>query len=47
VDISKKEAWNTHDTIHRPYETQEERRSHQNVDDTVLLRRGKKIISRR
>jgi hypothetical protein len=27
-----------------PYETQEERRPHQNVDATVLLRRGKKVI---
>ena len=32
------------DTTHRPYETQEERRSYQSVDATVLLRRGKKII---
>ena len=28
-----------------PYETQEERRSHQIVDATVLLSRGKRIIS--
>jgi hypothetical protein len=45
VDISPKEAQNTHNTTHRPYETQEERRAHQSVDATVLLRRGKKIIS--
>jgi hypothetical protein len=42
VDIIQKEAQNNH----RPYETQEERRSHQSVDAIVLLlRRGKKIIS--
>jgi len=41
VDISQKEARNTHNTTHRPYETQEERRSHQSVDATVLLSRGK------
>ena len=35
----------TQDTTHRPYETQEERRSHQSVDATVLLRMWKKIIS--
>jgi hypothetical protein len=29
----------------RPYETQEERRSYQSVDATVLLRRRKRIIS--
>jgi hypothetical protein len=45
MDISQKEAWNTHNTTHRPYETQEEGRPHQSVDATVLLRRGKKIIS--
>jgi hypothetical protein len=44
VDISPK-TWNTHDTTQRPYETQEERRPHQSVDATVLLRKGKKIIS--
>jgi hypothetical protein len=45
VDISQREAQNTHDTTHRLYETQEERRTQQSVDATVLLRRGKKIIS--
>ena len=45
VDISQKEAQNTHDTTYRPYETQEERRSHQSVDATVLFSRGKRIIS--
>jgi hypothetical protein len=45
VDISQKEAQNTHNTTHRPYETQEER-LHQSVDATGLLRRGKKIILR-
>jgi hypothetical protein len=35
----------THHTTHIPYETQEERRSHQIVDATVLLSRGKRIIS--
>jgi hypothetical protein len=41
VDISQKEA-NTHDATHM--KTQEERRSHQSVDSTVLLRRKKKIF---
>jgi hypothetical protein len=45
VDISQKEAQNTHNTTHRPYESQEERRPHQSVDATILLRRGKTIIS--
>jgi hypothetical protein len=44
VYISQKEAQDTQDTTHRPYETQEERRPHQSVDSTVLLRRRKKII---
>ena len=46
MDIIQKEAWNTHNSTHRPYETQEERRSHQSVDVTVLLRREKKIVPR-
>jgi hypothetical protein len=41
VDISQKEAQKTHSTTYRPYETQEERRSPQSVEATVLLRRGK------
>jgi hypothetical protein len=44
VDICQKEARNTHNKTHRPYETQKER-SHQSVVATVLLRRGKKNIS--
>jgi hypothetical protein len=47
VDISQKEAQNTHDATHRPYEIQEERRSQQSVDATVLLSRGKRVISGR
>jgi hypothetical protein len=47
VDNSQKEAQNSQNTTHRPYKTQEERRSHQSVDDTVLLRRGEKIIPRK
>jgi hypothetical protein len=43
VDISQKEARNIHKTTHRPYETQE-KRAHQSIDATVLLRRRKKII---
>jgi hypothetical protein len=38
----RQRAWNTHDTIHRSYEVQEEGRP--NVDASVLLRRGNKII---
>ena len=45
MDISQKETWNTQDTTHRPYETQEERRPQQSVDGTVLVGREKKIIS--
>jgi hypothetical protein len=45
MDNSQKEALNTHDTIHRPYENQGERRSHQSMDATVLLSRRKSIIS--
>jgi hypothetical protein len=44
MDISQKEAPNNHDTTHRPYKIQEERRSHQSVDATVLLSREKRII---
>lgn len=40
MDISQNDAKNTHDTTHRPYETQEQR-SQQHVDVTVLLSRGK------
>jgi hypothetical protein len=40
-----KKAQNTHNTTHRPYETQEEGRPHQNVNATVLLKRRNKIIS--
>ena len=42
MDIRQK-AWNTHDTTHRPYETQEEGKS---LDASVLLRRRNKIIMR-
>ena len=45
MDIRQKEARYTHDTTHRPYETQEEERPHQSVDATVLLRKGKKRTS--
>jgi hypothetical protein len=45
VDISQKEAQDTYYTTHRRYDTQEERKPHQSVDATVLLRRGKRIIS--
>jgi hypothetical protein len=45
MDISQEETQNTYETAHRPYETQEERRPHQSMEATVLLRRGKKIIS--
>jgi hypothetical protein len=45
LDIILKEAQNTQNTTHRPYESQEERRSHQSVGATVLLSRGKRIIS--
>jgi hypothetical protein len=44
VNISRKEAWDPYDTTPRPYETQEERKPHQSLDATVLLRKGKKII---
>jgi hypothetical protein len=44
-DFKYKESQNTHDTTHRPYETQEEGGSHQSVDATFLLSRGKRIIS--
>jgi hypothetical protein len=40
-----KNAQNTYDTTHRSYETTEEGRPHLTVDATVLLRRGKNIIS--
>ena len=36
-----KNAWNAHNTTNRPRETREEGRSHQSVNATVLLRRGK------
>jgi hypothetical protein len=36
------EVWNTQDTIHRPYEAQEGR---PNMDVSVLLRRGNKILT--
>jgi hypothetical protein len=39
VDIGP-EAWNTQDTIHKPHETQEERRP---KSTSILLRRGNKI----
>ena len=45
MDIRQKEVQNTHDTTHRPYETQGERISGQCVDAIVLLIRGKRIIS--
>jgi hypothetical protein len=45
VAINQKESLNTHNTTHRPYETQEERKAHQSVDATVLLSRGKRMIS--
>jgi hypothetical protein len=38
-------AQNIHNTTHRPYEAQEQERPYQSVDVTVLLRKGKKIIS--
>ena len=41
MDISP-EARTTQDTIHRPYEAQEEGRP--GVDTSVLLRRGNKIL---
>ena len=37
-----KNAWNAHNTTNRPWEPKEEGRSHQSVNATVLLRRGKK-----
>jgi hypothetical protein len=40
MDISQKEAQTNHYTTHRPYETHEERRSHQNVDATRQLVEG-------
>jgi hypothetical protein len=40
--VIRQKASNTHDTIHRQYEAQEEGRS---VDVSVLLRKGNKIIT--
>jgi hypothetical protein len=44
VDNSQ-EAQNIQESIHRPHEAQEERRSHERVDSTLLLNWGKRIIS--
>ena len=42
MDISPR-AWNTQDTVRRPYEAQEEER--QNVVASLLLRRGNKKLT--
>jgi hypothetical protein len=40
--VAKKRSLKHHDTIYRPYKTQKERRSQQNVNAAVLLKGDRK-----